>query len=149
MLFRSYDPQKPYTNRDPRLSMTVAVNGEKWPSTNANLLETYIGGRNGLPISGATPTGYYLKKYLDGTIDISAQNSSGGKRHNWITFRLGEFYLNYAEAVFKYLGSADATNDQFTMSAKDAVMLSEIVKMLRCLHSLLDYQMLISGKVRT
>lgn len=116
-----YDPQKPYTNRDPRLSMTVAVNGEKWPSTNANLLETYIGGRNGLPISGATPTGYYLKKYLDGTIDISAQNSSGGKKHNWITFRLGEFYLNYAEAVFKYLGSADATNDQFTMSAKDAV----------------------------
>ncbi len=116
-----YDPQKPYTNRDPRLSMTVAVNGEKWPSTNANLLEIYIGGRNGLPISGATPTGYYLKKYLDGTIDISAQNSSGGKRHNWITFRLGEFYLNYAEAVFKYLGSADATDAQFTMSAKDAV----------------------------
>jgi hypothetical protein len=116
-----YDPQKPYTNRDPRLSMTVAVNGEKWPNTNANLLEIYIGGRNGLPISGATPTGYYLKKYLDGTIDISAQNSSGGKRHNWITFRLGEFYLNYAEAVFKYLGSADATNEQFTMSAKDAV----------------------------
>ena len=116
-----YDPQKPYANRDPRLSLTIAVNGDKWPNSNPNPLETYIGGRNGLPISGATPTSYYLKKYLDATIDISAQNSSGGKRHNWITFRLGEFYLNYAEAVFKYLGSADATDTEFTMSATAAV----------------------------
>ena len=100
-----YDPQNPYANRDPRLALTIAVNGTKWPNTNPNTLETYIGGRNGLPISGATPTGYYLKKYLDGTIDISSATSSGGKRHSWITFRLGEFYLNYAEAVFKYLGS--------------------------------------------
>ena len=116
-----YDPQNPYANRDPRLALTIAVNGTKWPNTNPNTLETYIGGRNGLPISGATPTGYYLKKYLDGTIDISSATSSGGKRHSWITFRLGEFYLNYAEAVFKYLGSADATSAEFVMSASSAV----------------------------
>jgi hypothetical protein len=116
-----YDANKPYTNRDPRLGMTVAVNGEKWPSTNPNTLETYVGGRDGLPVPYATPTGYYLKKYLDTTIDISASNSSGGKRHSWITFRLGEFYLNYAEAVFRYFGSADATNNEFTLSARGAV----------------------------
>jgi hypothetical protein len=62
-----------------------------------------------------------LKKYLDKTIDISASTSSGGKRHNWITYRLGEFYLNYAEAVFNYLGSADAVSTEFTMSAREAV----------------------------
>ena len=106
-----YDPQNPYANRDPRLALTIAVNGTKWPNTNPNTLETYIGGRNGLPISGATPTGYYLKKYLDGTIDISSATSSGGKRHSWITFRLGEFYLNYAEA----------TSAEFVMSASSAV----------------------------
>ncbi len=116
-----YDAQKPYSNRDPRLALTVAVNGEKWPDTNPNPLETYIGGRNGLPISGATPTGYYLKKYLDRTIDLSSASGSGGKRHSWITYRLGEFYLNYAEAVFNYLGSADATNAEFAMSAREAV----------------------------
>lgn len=116
-----YNAQKPYENRDPRLGMTIAVNGDKWPDTNPNPLETYIGGRNALPISGATPTGYYLKKYLDATIDLSASSSSGGKRHNWITYRLGEFYLNYAEAVFHYLGSADATDARFTMSAREAV----------------------------
>lgn len=116
-----YDENKPYANRDPRLGMTVAVNGEKWPSTNPNLLETYIGGRNGQPVAYGTPTGYYLKKYLDTTIDISASNGSGGKRHSWITFRLGEFYLNYAEAVFRSLGSADATSDDFMLSAREAV----------------------------
>ena len=116
-----YDPNKPYDNRDPRMEMTIAVNGEKWPDTNPNPLEIYIGGRNALPIAGATPTGYYLKKYLDKTIDISASTSSGGKRHNWITYRLGEFYLNYAEAVFNYLGSADAVSTEFTMSAREAV----------------------------
>lgn len=111
----------PYTGRDPRLKMTIAVNGDKWPDTNPNPLETYIGGRNGLPISYATPTGYYLKKYLDGSTDISATGSTGGKRHSWITFRLGEFYLNYAEAVFKYLGTADATDTDFRISAREAV----------------------------
>lgn len=116
-----YNEQKPYNDRDPRLAMTVAVNGDKWPDTNPIPLETYIGGRNALPISGATPTGYYLKKYLDKTIDISSTNGTGGKRHSWITYRLGEFYLNYAEAVFNALGSADATDKDLTLSARDAV----------------------------
>lgn len=110
-----YDPKHPYKGRDPRLSMTIAVNGDEWPDTNPNPLECYVGGRNGAPIAGTTPTGYYLKKYLDGTTDISTATSSGGKRHSWITFRLGEFYLNYAEAVFNYLGSpsaVDASNDK-------------------------------------
>ena len=116
-----YDPTDPYVGRDPRLSMTIAVNGDEWPDTNPNPLETYQGGRNGLPLAGATPTGYYLKKYLDKTIDISTSTGSGSTRHNWVTYRLGEFYLNYAEAVFNYLGSADATDGTFTMSAVDAV----------------------------
>lgn len=34
---------------------------------------------------------------------------------------MGEFYLDYAEVVFRYLGSADAKNSDFTMSASDAV----------------------------
>lgn len=117
----SPDPSNPYEGRDPRMGMTIAVNGDKWPDANPYPLEIYYGGRNGLPISYATPTGYYLKKYLDSSIDISDSDGTGGKRHSWITFRLGEFYLNYAETVFKYLGSADATSGEFDMSARDAV----------------------------
>lgn len=116
-----YNPEKPYDNRDPRLAMTIAVNGEKnWPTYNTSELQTYYGGVNGEPIAGATPTGYYLKKYLDPTVNVSATNSNT-KRHSWITFRLGEFYLDYAEAVFHYLGSSDATSAEFPLSAREAV----------------------------
>ena len=38
-----------------------------------------------------------------------------------LTFRFGEFYLNYAEAVYKYLGSPYATDNEFTTSAVDAI----------------------------
>lgn len=111
----------PYTGRDPRFAMTIAVNGDKWPNTNPNPLEIYTGGRDAAPVPYATPTGYYVKKYVDGATDISASTSSGGKRHSWITFRLGEFLLNYAEATFKYFGSADTKDAELTMTAREAV----------------------------
>lgn len=116
-----YNPDKPYSDRDPRLTMTIAVNGEtKWPSYNSTPLETFYGGANGEPIAGATPTGYYLKKYLDPTVNVSSVNSNT-KEHAWIIYRLGEFYLDYAEAVFRYLGGADVVTDEFPMSAREAV----------------------------
>ena len=116
-----YDSQNPYLGRDPRLAMTIAINGDKgWPAYNSLPLQTYYGGVNGEPIAGATPTGYYLKKYLDSSVNLTSGNSTT-KRHSWITYRLGEFYLDYAEAVFKYLGSADVTSIEFPMSARAAV----------------------------
>ena len=115
------DASNPYAGRDPRFKMTIAVNGDEWPATNPNPLETYIGGRNAAPISYATPTGYYLKKYLDGSTDISDSQGTGGKRHSWITFRLGEFFLNYAEAIYQYTGSSDAKSEGLTMTAREAV----------------------------
>lgn len=116
-----YDAIHPYEGRDPRFGMTIVKNGDtKWPSKNANPIETFYGGLNAEPISGATPTGYYLKKYLDSAIDLSANSSTKTSRHSWIAFRLGEFYLNYAEAIFKYTGSADDAGG-FGMTAREAV----------------------------
>lgn len=115
------NPKDPYVGRDPRLAMSIAVNGDKWPNTNPEPLEIYVGGKDGSPIAYATPTGYYLKKYVDGSTDISASTSSGGKRHSWVTFRLGEFLLNYAEAAFKYFGTADGKDSELTMSPCEAV----------------------------
>ena len=111
----------PYTGRDPRFAMTIAVNGDKWLNTDPETSEIYTGGRDAAPVPYATPTGYYVKKYVDGATDISASTSSGGKRHSWITFRLGEFLLNYAEATFKYFGSADIKDAELTMTAREAV----------------------------
>jgi len=116
-----YDPKNPYTGRDPRFNLTIAKNGDTgWPSYNTLAIQTYYGGANGEPISGATPTGYYLKKYCDVSVNLTASKINK-KRHSWITYRLGEFYLDYAEAAFKYLGSADATSAELPLSARAAV----------------------------
>jgi len=118
----NYDPANPYyTNRDPRFYLTIAKNGdEKWPNWNTVPLQTYQGGLNAEPLSGGTPTGYYLKKYCQTAVDLRAGTASK-TYHSWITFRFGEFYLNYAEAVYKYLGSPYATDSEFTTSAVDAI----------------------------
>lgn len=124
-----YDANNPYAGRDPRFALTIATNGDKWPNWNATLLETFQGGANGEPLSGGTPTGYYLKKYCQGSL-ITATSGASTAYHTWITFRLAEFYLNYAEAVFNYLGSAYATDAEFSMTAAEAVnMVRERVKM--------------------
>ena len=112
----------PYANLDPRFALTIAKNGDIWPSgVNTLALETFEGGRNGQPILNATTTGYYLKKYASGETNISS-NSPNSRRHSWIIFRLAEFYLNYAEAMFYYMGDADAVSEGIlNMSANQAV----------------------------
>ena len=118
-------PENPYANLDPRFSLTVAKNGDVWPIVspyNQNPLETYDGGRNGQPQQNATRTGYYLKKYVDGTRNITTANPNASY-HSWIIYRLSEFYLNYAEAMFNYM-DRDATAIEegiLDMSANDAI----------------------------
>ncbi len=110
----------PYEGLDPRFALTVVKNGDEWPSNGAQkkVIETFIGGFNGAPKYGATPTGYYLRKFVDGTCVTTADNQTT-RRHTWIVFRLGEFYLDYAEAVYNATGSAnDAT---YGMTANEAV----------------------------
>ena len=110
----------PYEGLDPRFALTVVKNGDQWPSNGSQkrTIETFVGGFNASPKYGATPTGYYLRKYVDGACVTTADNQTS-RRHTWILFRLGEFYLDYAEAVFNATGSAnDAT---FGMTANDAV----------------------------
>ena len=110
----------PYEGLDPRFALTVVKNGDSWPANNAQkkAIETFTGGFNASPKYGATPTGYYLRKYVDGSCVTTADNQTK-RRHTWIIFRLGEFYLDYAEAVFNATGSAnDAT---YGLTANEAV----------------------------
>jgi len=110
----------PYEGLDPRFALTVVKNGDEWPSNGSQkkAIETFVGGFNASPKYGATPTGYYLKKYVDGSCVTTADNPVT-RRHTWIIFRLAEFYLNYAEAVYNATGSAnDAT---YGMTANEAI----------------------------
>lgn len=113
-----YDEKDPYKDRDPRLDLIVAVNGKQWPGySGAPKLQTYVGGANGQPLLGASTTGYYLKKLLNGTIDLRSTSRYRNSYHTYVLFRMGGIYLDYAEAVFRYLGGADATSSEFPESA--------------------------------
>ena len=111
----------PYEGLDPRFALTVVKEGDEWPSNGAQkkIIETYVGGFNGAPKYGATPTSYYLRKYVDGSCVTTADNQTT-RRHTWILFRLGEFYLDYAEAVFNATGSANEAAT-YGMTANEAI----------------------------
>lgn len=93
-----YDPQNPYTNRDPRLSQIVFYQGMTWGNVKdneqRNLDMRTEGGKDYSSSMGGTCTGYYLKKYVN---NISCQNPTVYP-HSWIIFRYAEVLLNAAEA---------------------------------------------------
>ena len=74
-------------------------------------MEIYSGGRDGAGITHATRTGYYLKKYVDPSVDL-VQNR--GTNHSWIIFRFAEMFLNYAEAMNEAHGPNDAGENGMT-----------------------------------
>ena len=116
-----YDPQNPYKNRDSRLAATVAVNGEKWPNyLDTDALETWYGGANSRTVTYGTPTGYYLKKYVNGEQKISGTGMTT-TNHTWVLFRLGQVYLDYAEAMLNYTGNGYEAPEGFSLSAADAI----------------------------
>lgn len=120
-----YNPDKPYVGRDPRFALTIVFNGTtKWPNWNSNPIETFEGGLNGYPLPGATPTGYYLKKYCNPATDLRP-GKVNSFRHQWILYRMSEFYLNYAECLAEYFQDPNAVSEEFPESALD--VLNELV----------------------
>lgn len=107
-----YNPTNPYLNRDPRLGFTVIWNNITFKG---RPIELWTGGLDGKGKEKASKTGYYLKKYVDDNLNLLLNNTS---RHCWYYFRLGEIYLNYAEAMNEAFGPADK---RYGLSAVDAV----------------------------
>lgn len=86
----------PYANRDPRLAFTILTNNTDFKG---RLIESYTGGLDGKGIELATRTGYYIRKYINPSINLLQNQSSV---HSWVYIRLAEIYLNYAEALNEY-----------------------------------------------
>jgi len=105
----------PYTGRDPRLSATVFVSGEKF--NNATVIQSWVGGDAGPGVYRATKTGYYLKKFINQSLDL---NSGATAAKIWPVMRLGEFYLFYAEAMNEAYGP-EAKPAGYTLSALEAL----------------------------
>jgi len=108
-----YDENNPFENRDPRLKGTILTNNdlfqgapvEIWYGTESNgVIDTDRGtgvGKDGIGIHpDATKTGSYVRKYLmDGSSPLYIKQYYSGQ--DCILFRLGEVYLNAAEAAIE------------------------------------------------
>ena len=113
----SYDSQNPYEGRDPRMYELVAQNGAWWVYDEQ--VECWYGGRSGKPQKNATVTGYYLRKYVDGSTSLKSEFVTS-KRHVWNIMRYSEILLNFAEAMVEAYGDPNY-KDGYPMSAKEAV----------------------------
>ncbi len=105
----------PYENKDPRFAATVVYNGSSWNGVND--FDQSPTGRFNQKSKGASPTGYYLKKFLASNLNLV----EGGKTdHIWVAYRYAEVLLNYAEAMNEAYGP-DADPKGYGMSARDAL----------------------------
>lgn len=111
-----YDPSNPYEGRDPRLKMTVYCNGDVCMG---RPLQCYEGGMDGAPKTGTSPSGYYLRKYINESTVISGDKKNETE-HCWVLFRYTEVLLNYAEAMNEAYGPSYKDADH-TLSAIEAV----------------------------
>lgn len=95
-----YSEASMWANRDGRLAASVLYHGVTWGNGVINVVK----GQRDNPIgnANATPTGYYVRKYIPET--ILSNNHSGNSYRLWCFIRYAEILLNYAEAVNEVQG---------------------------------------------
>ncbi|WP_034040444.1 RagB/SusD family nutrient uptake outer membrane protein [Wocania ichthyoenteri] len=114
----AFDPKNPYANRDPRLARAVLTDGAMFKGSE---IETYFGGTDYAPVAeGGSPTGYFLKKYIQPEADFTPGNLVT-KRHLWVIYRYAETLLTYAESMIEAFGDANYTDATYTRSALWAI----------------------------
>jgi len=101
-----YDPANPYKGRDPRFAKSILFNGADFKG---RTIETFTGGKD-LPRTNPTPTGYYIRKFMDEKFDFNKDKNVGSST-NWVIMRYAEVLLNFAEAKNEAEGPSQAIYD--------------------------------------
>ena len=101
--------QPPYEQLEPRFQATILYNGASWKG---RTIEPFVGGTDGWcqwtkepQPQGRTTTGYYLRKGVDESHDLSLRSQS---TQHFVLLRYGEVLLNKAEACYRKGDSAGA-----------------------------------------
>lgn len=114
-------PQKspPYALLEPRFAATILYNGSDWKGRK---IEPFEGGVDGFMMwrqkptnEGKTVTGYFLRKLVDESHDLTVYSRS---LQPWISIRYAEVLLNYAEASAK---GSDADGEKNARTALNEV----------------------------
>ncbi|MGV8135728.1 MAG: RagB/SusD family nutrient uptake outer membrane protein [Mangrovibacterium sp.] len=99
-----YDPQNPYLNREKRFYQSIIYDGSVW---NGVIMYSRMGAESFneidlSPSTGATNTGYYMRKGLKEEYAVAGENQLSSA--NSILFRYAEVMLSYAEAQNEAVG---------------------------------------------
>jgi starch-binding outer membrane protein, SusD/RagB family len=123
-----YKEQDPYKNRDPRFYIDIIYNQADgiigWTNNKAQIWQQTVNGKityselRNSAYAGVTQTGYYQRKRWAG----QSVNNNFSINYTDPLIRLGELYLNYAEAANEAYGPAGA-DPSSTMTALQAVNL--------------------------
>ena len=104
-----YSDEKMWENRDPRLAATVLHQNSTWGYYKETIDVRPGAADNPVGNPNATPTGYYMRKYIPAT--ILSSNHGGTAPRLWTIIRYAEILMNYAEAMNEVNGPcAEAWN---------------------------------------
>jgi hypothetical protein len=113
-----YDPANPYSNRDPRLTTYIVVNGSTAGSANT-VIDVTTGNDAVGATSTSTVTGYYMRKLLNQKTNLNP--STPTPQPSYIArIRYTELFLTYAEAANEAYGP-DGTAPGVSYSARDVI----------------------------
>lgn len=107
------NPSNWFENLDPRCAATIVKNLDYW---NGREMQIYAGGTDSPSNPNSSPTGFYLKKFLNPDLNLV---NDATEIHSWILFRYAEILLNYAEAMNEIYGPDG--KGSFGLSAREAV----------------------------
>ena len=120
-----YNSLDPYSNRDPRMSLTVFHNGSLWLN---RAVQTYDGGldKPGGSVQ-QTKTSYYMRKFMGAFESVSSNTPAySGTVHDWIYYRYAEILLNYAEATNEFSGpSSDVYQVLYSLRKRAGILSSD------------------------
>ncbi len=115
-----YDPQNPYSGRDPRLAAYIVTNGSSL-GVSGSVINTSVhtpvndNDKDGLDAERgrSTRTGYYMRKHLRNDVNPNSA-SEVTKDHYTKRIRFTEIFLAYAEAANEAWGPKNAGSHSYT-----------------------------------
>jgi hypothetical protein len=120
-----YDPNDPWTGREPRFYSDIAVDGDKIMDCNGcknEYAQLHNNGYHRSQINPPSVTGYYAKRYSPIGPDFTTSKANGLQAY--VPYmRLADIYLMYAEAVLysKNGGTPQSTSGNYSLTAEQAV----------------------------
>lgn len=119
-----YDPNNPYSGRDPRFDASIIHDGTVWAGRET---ESFQGGSDspeGNSGWNASLTSNYMKKFI--VEGIPPSGSTVKPTNPWIFFRFAEILLNYAEAKFELGDEASAREYLNKIRSRPSVLMPPV-----------------------